>query len=286
MEPLVREVGPARFWNAEHPVLTHLFNAINYLDWHCVGFIIDALERVCSTQPDLPEELVAHVRAYTAHLEISRSYNAQHLELLEQLGYSCSIPQAHRFENALPLEELSNRELLALVNAYSWMAFCVNGFLSGQRWFLLEAAAKPAAVFRWRTLIETIHKGALPMLLEWLDVPLSVRKRSWWAVEWRGLRLFILQFYRLLKADGCFRGSQLFTTLPVLYRIFLSPARGYHWEAWRFKRLYIKSAGNSAVIRNAQAVDDFLLNARHYLVQNNPEVDSERFFSGRYFQSL
>lgn len=286
MEPLIREVGPARFWNADDPVLTHLFNAINQLDWHSAGYMIAALERICDTQPDLPEGLVAHIRAYLVHLRLGEQYNAEHLELLHQLGYSNSIPEKLRFENVLPQESMDNRELAALVNVYGWMVLCVSSFLLGKQWFLLATAIKPAAVFRWRTVVETIHRGLLTAVMQQLDVDAGTRNRMWNRIQWPGMRLFMYHFYRLLKADGCFSSGRRRATVSDLYRIFVAPGKGYLWTTLRFQQQYRKTAGDSATIDNAQTADDFVLNARHYLEQLNPEVDNETFFSGRYFQNL
>lgn len=286
MEPLIREVGPARFWNADDPVLTHLFNAINQLDWHCAGYMIAALERICDTQPDLPDELAAHMRAYIAHLRLGESYNTEHLELLQQMGYSNAIPEKMRFENVLPQEDMDNRELAALINAYVWMTLCVSSFLLGKQWFLLATAIKPAAVFRWRTVVETIHKGLLTAVVQQLEVDAGTRNKAWHKLQWPGMRLFTHLFYRLLKADGCLSSGYRRQSLAALYRVFIAPGNGYLWATLRFQQQYRKSAGDSQTINNAQTADDFVLNARHYLVQRNPEVDNKAFFSGRYFQSL
>lgn len=285
-EPLIREIGPARFWNADDVVLTHLFNAINQVDWHLANYMIVALEQVCDTQSDLPENLVAHVRAYIKTLRQGTGYNAEHLELLQQLGYSNSVPEKLRFENALPKEKLGNQELVALASAYSWMTLCLTNFLLEKQWFLLATAVKPAVVFRWRMLVESVHKGLLAATMQQLGVDAAMRRKGWNMLDRKGMRLFFYFFFRLLKADGCFAGRQWVATVSALYRVFMTPSDGYLWKTLHFKREYHKNAGDSRVIDNAQKIDDFLLNARLYLDQVNPEVDNEAFFSGRYFQNL
>lgn len=284
MEPLVREVGPERFWNAHNPVLTHIFNTLNVLDGHCVDFLVLALERVCGNEPDLPEELVAHIGIYIDHLRKGQRSMAEHVELMRQLGHEAVIPDACRLDRAYSLEKMSSAQLVALVNVYSWMTFCVSRFLLSTSWYLAATAAKPAVVLRWRWLIEEIHKGLLPALLAQLGAPAAVHRKAWWSVNWSCNRLFVHLFYQLLKADGCLALRQLPGTLRLIYRVFLHPLRGFYRSSLHFMRLHSRSAGDSTAIKSEKRMDDMLLNAQLYIAQLNPEVDNRAFFSGRFFR--
>lgn len=286
MEPLVREVGPERFWNAHNAVLTHIFNTLSVLDRHCLVFLIQALERVCEEGTALSEELVAHTELYIRHLKSGLEKSEEHVELIRQLGYDVSVSEAYRFITIYPPEKLDVRQLAALVNVYSWMTFCVSRFLLSQPWYVASAAAKSTVLLRWRWLIEEIHKGLLPELLKQLGGGAAVRRKAWWSVNWNGNRLFALLFLRLLKADGCFAPGQLFATLAMMYRVFLHPVRGFYRTTWQFMRLYQRNTADSSVVPGEQMIDEVLLNAQLYIAQMNPGVDNRVFFSGRYFRDL
>lgn len=286
VEPMEREVGPENFWNMHNPVMTHVFNTLVILDRHCVEFLVQALQRVCDSEEGLPKNLIEHVELYIQHLLKNKQNRFEHVVLLRQLGYNDSIPDGYRFDRAFPIDTLSNHQLLAIANVYSWMTFCVSRFLLGKSWYLSSVASKPAMFMRWRWLMEEIHKGLLPALQDQLNVPFSVRQKAWWSVNWRGNRLFAHLFVKLLKTDGCFTLKQLPHTLRMLYKIFVSPRSGFYSLTWRFMRMYQKQKGNSIHISSERRIDDVLLNGHLYIAQTNPEVDNKAFFSGHYFRDL
>lgn len=284
MEALVQEVGPERFWNGLNPALTHVFNAINVMDMDGVGFVTDALERICAETPDLPDVLVQRIELYTQQLKASRAQNAEHLQLMEQLGYDTAVPEKLRFGNVFPVDTLDVQELVHLLNVYSWICLSVSTFLLGRRWYLESASVKSAVVFQWRMLSETIHKGLLYDVQRHISGGQTVSAKCWWKMAVAGQLLFMQKLMYLLYTDGCLGWRQLPATLGVLYRMLLSPIQGYQRTMWRFSRLYKKHAGNNCAVQNAQIVNDFLANARGYIQQTNPAVDNIHFFSGYYFK--
>lgn len=283
-EPLVREVGPERFWNAHNAVLTHIFNVLNVMDKHCNEFLLRVLERIQATEPNLSPPLKEYLAQYIHHLHETQKHTTEHVELMQQLGYDCTVAEGCRVDKGFAFDAMSNQQLLAFANAYSWMVFCVSRFLLGQSWFLSDTAAKSTVVLRWRWLIEEIHKGLLPALLNELGTPWRIRRWAWWSVNWRGNKLFAILFARLLKQDGCFSFEQLPRTSWMWFRIFMHPFTGFYRMTWRLMRLYCAHAADSMRIDSAATIDEVLMNAQLYLAQTNPQLDNAAFFSGRYFQ--
>lgn len=286
MEALARDVGPERFWNGSDPILTNLFNVFNLLDEHGLRFVIETLERVCAMQTDMPKDLLQHTQMYIDNLKKCLLNLDEHIELMRQLGYETTMPDSVHFKQMQQIPDLSIQELLALANVYSWLTYSVNGYILSQAWYLASAIAKPAAIFRWRLVIENLHRGLLPALLEHYNVSTEQRNAAWWSLSWQGNRFFAHAYFRLLRSDGAFALGKLPNTLDMFYKMFMHPVRGFHRHAWKIMRLYRKHNGDSRYLPIDQVLDDVLLNAQVYIAQVNPAVDNTVFFSGRYFQNL
>lgn len=282
---LIAEVGPERFWNAEDPVLTHLFNAIIFTEKYAIEYTQMVVSEILREYEDeLDVAVLKRLFAYREQAELSQKQNNEHLQLLRNQGYEDRLADSFALWHKAEMEDFDVQKAAARLNAYCWLSNSVCEFLLGSHWFLSRAALKPAVMFRWRSVVDAIHNRTGFLLCQAFGVRQIDRIAGLAMVDSRSKMAFSRQFFHMLKQDGCFRPKALPKTLKKLFILFFRPFSGYEWILLRYRLLYFWSRGNAEVLDHKSFIVDFLMNYQPYLRQVNPEVDDARFFSGAYFQ--
>lgn len=282
---LIAEVGPERFWNAEDPVLTHLFNAIIFTEKYAIEYTQIVVSKILQEyDDDLNVAVRKRLLAYQEQAELSQKQNNEHLELLRNQGYEDRLADSFAHWHKMEMENFDVQKAAARLNVYCWLSNSVCEFLLGSHWFLSRAALKPAVMFRWRSVVDAIHNRTGFLLCQAFGVSHTARMTELVKIDLRSKRAFSRQFFYMLKQDGCLHSKALPKTLKKLFILFLRPVSGYEWIWLRYRLLYFWSRGSAEVLDHKSFIVDFLMNYKPYLRQVNPEVDDARFFSGVYFQ--
>lgn len=282
---LIAEVGPERFWNAEDPVLTHLFNAVIYTEKYAIEYTLSVVSEVLQEHKDLDIAVRKRLSAYQEQANLSQKQNNEHLQLLHSQGYEDKVEAMFARWHAAEDRKPDLKKKLSRLNAYCWLSNSVCEFLLGNHWFLSRAALKPAVMFRWRSVVDAIHNRTGFLLCQAFHVRQHTRIMGMATADLRSKMSFARQFFYMLHKDGCFRLSALPVTLKKLFILFLKPVSGYEWLWIRYRLLYFWSRGNARVLDNRALIVDFLMNYQSFLRQVNPAVDDAAFFSGAYFQN-
>lgn len=280
---LVADVGPAQFWNAEDPVLSHLFNAIVFVDKAAVDYTLWVVDKVLEENDKLDANLHKRLWAYREQAKIRQKQNQEHLDLLLSQGYKDTVTPFYERKLQEEMAAFDMQHATAKLNSYCWLSNSVCEFTLASHHFLSMAAVKPAITFRWCGVIDAIHNGTGFLLCEAFKVPFLKRMRGLLSVDVQSKTAFLRQFFYMLKKDNCFTWKKLPTTIKKFWELFVMPFSGYEWVWLRYRLAYLKSNANGTSLDHRGHVLDFLTNYRQYVEQVNPAVNNKAFFSGEYF---
>lgn len=282
------DIGPARFWNAEEPVITHLFNAIIYTDKYTIEHDLEVVQAWLSMNDrEGDSDLFERIQAYQDQLLLSQKHNQDHIDTLTEMGYEDRV--APLFEKNRATRRAMDPEQFVRVhaphfNAYSWMSKMVGGFLLDRHWFLSMAAQKPAIMFRWRMIVDNIHANASYALCESMQVGFLERTSAFVRCSHLSEYAFTKQFLYMLRKDECFARADVIDTLKRIFAIFFRPSGGFYWANWSYLIRFIRHSGNADRLDQRAHIADFLLNYRQYIEQLNPNVDDTKFYSATFLQ--
>lgn len=277
-------VGDGHYWNANNPVLTHVFNSLIVVDWYAIEFSLHVVSKVLQTEGAMNDEVRVRLYAFQQQMLLSQNHALDHVQMLLNQGYSDKVrPLFARYTEIDERKDMTLNEAVALLNAYNWVSNTVCSYLLGESRFLSMAALKPATMFSWRMVMDAIHKHTSHLVCEQLGVSRKQRVRALWIVNFRVRRAFNAQLFHMLGKDGVFGCSSISRTLSELFQLFIAPFSGYEWRAARTSWLFIKYGGDPNKIRHGKIIKAFLHNYRPYIRQINPEVNNVHFLSGAYF---
>lgn len=278
-------VGLARFWNAEDPLLTHLFNALLYVDKYVMQFALDLIAVAVDKEDSINPDIYKRLQALRQQILLNARSNAEHLAVLTEQGYEDKVGHIFdRYKVRGEQKNLTMQQATSMLVAYNWLSNSACVYLLSRPEFLSLAAVKPAAMFSWRMVADAIHKETSFLICEALQVPLPTRVKSWILIDFKTKQAFLKQFLYMLKKDGCLRVGRLPKTCGQLFSLFFKPFSGYEWKLMRYRWLFYKYRGDASVLNDEKIIREFLHNYRNYVRQVNPDVNNLHFLSGSYFK--